>query len=106
MRRGLPLTGRQVLLLAATSALVIPLLLPEMHERYFYLAEVLLVLAAVVNGWYALPATGIQVASISTYLSYLLDVRTMPLGWVAWLAVASAAGAAVLLAAELRSGRR
>ena len=104
LRRGLPLTGGQVLLLAATSTLVIPVLLPEMHERYFYLDEVLLVIAAFVDWRYALPAAGIQLASITTYLSYLSNRTVLPLGWAAWLAVASAIGAAALLSAELRSG--
>ncbi|MEZ5199885.1 MAG: glycosyltransferase 87 family protein [Micropruina glycogenica] len=95
--RGAPLTGRQILLLAATSTLLIPLLLPEMHERYFYLAEVLLVLAGFIDARYWWAAAGIQLASISTYLSYLLDRTTVPLGWAAVLAGAAGVVACMLL---------
>ena len=92
------------MLLAATSTLVIPMLLPEMHERYFYLAEVLLVVAAFVDWRFVLPAVGIQLAGITTYLSYLANRTVVPLGWAAVVAVLAALGAAVLLVLAL--GRR
>jgi len=60
------LSAGEIVLVAATSALLIPLLLPQMHERYFYLAEVLLVVACMVDRRFAVAALGIQVASIST----------------------------------------
>lgn len=81
------LAGGEIVLLAATSTLVIPMLLPEMHERYFYLAEVLLVVAAFVDWRFVLPAVGIQLASITTYLSYLANRTSVPLGWAAVVAV-------------------
>lgn len=96
------LDAPQVLLVAATCALVVPLLLPEMHERYFYLAEVLLTLAAFVDWRWALPALGIQAASTTTYLAYLLDTHLVPLGAAAAVALASGLGAAVLLVLALR----
>jgi Gpi18-like mannosyltransferase len=102
--RATPLTARQILLLAATSTLIIPLLLPEMHERYFYLAEVLLVLAGFVDARYWWAAAGIQLASISTYLSYLLNRTTMPLGWAALLACAAGVVVVVLLPGAVKEG--
>lgn len=95
------LAGSQVLLLAATATLVVPLLLPEMHERYFYLAEVLTVLAAFVDWRYALAAVGIQFASTTTYLNYLLDRHVLSLGIAAGVALAAAVLAAVLLVLDL-----
>ncbi len=99
------LSSGQVLLVAAASALVVPLLLPEMHERYFYLAEVLLVLAGFVDRRFLLPAAGIQFASVTTYLSYLLDRPVFPLGAAAAVALASGIGAAVLLVLALNRPR-
>ena len=104
-RRDRGLDAGQTVLLAATATLVVPLLLPQMHERYFYLAEVLLVLAGVVDRRYLLPALAIQLASVSTYLSYLGTGGLMPLGVAAGLALLGALVAAGLLVHDLE-GRR
>ncbi len=78
--RKRPLVAGEIVLVPATAALLIPLLLPNMHERYFYLAEVLLVVACLVDLRFLIPALGIQVASISTYLGYLRNQPLMPVG--------------------------
>jgi len=96
------LSGVDILLVAATATLVIPLLLPEMHERYFYLAEVLTVLAAFVDRRFIAVATGIQVASISTYLSYLNNTSPLSLGVAAVLALGAGVLAALILVRRLR----
>lgn len=49
LRRRRPLSAGETVLVAATATLVVPLLLPQMQERYFYLAEVLLVVACFVG---------------------------------------------------------
>jgi Gpi18-like mannosyltransferase len=102
LTRHRQLGGAEILLVAATAALIVPLLLPEMHERYFYLAEVLLVLAAFVDVRFALPAAGIQLASISTYLSYFANREVLPLRLMAAVAVAAGLGAAILLVTRVR----
>ncbi|CAL9327131.1 hypothetical protein [Streptomyces sp. SudanB182_2057] len=67
------LTELQVVLAAAASALLVPFLLPNMHERYFYLADVLTVVAAF---WLPrklwLPPVLIQFASLFAYIPFLL----------------------------------
>jgi Gpi18-like mannosyltransferase len=66
------LTTTKVVLLGATSAVLVPFLLPSMHERYFYLAEVLTVIAAFYvprRLWYV-PVL-VQVASFLAYLKVL-----------------------------------
>ncbi|MER5718677.1 glycosyltransferase 87 family protein [Streptomyces sp. NPDC002132] len=76
-RRGLPVSGpavpgltdTRVVLLAACSSIVVPFLLPSMHERYFYVADVLTVLAAFAlprQLWYV-PVL-VQLSSFGSYL--------------------------------------
>lgn len=101
IRRRRVLSPGQILLVAATATLLVPICLPEMHERSFYLGEVLTVLAAFADRRFALPAVGIQLASVSTYLAYLLDRPLVPLSLAAAVAVPSAALAAVLLVRAL-----
>ncbi|MEU1181594.1 glycosyltransferase 87 family protein [Streptomyces sp. NPDC005820] len=66
---GAGLTDTRVVLLAACSALFVPYVLPSMHERYFYAAEVLTVVAAFAlprRLWYV-PVL-VQLASCGSYL--------------------------------------
>jgi Gpi18-like mannosyltransferase len=77
-RRGVPdsglrapgLTDTRIVLLATCSAIVVPFLLPSMHERYFYVADVFTVLAAFLRPrqlWYV-PVL-VQLASFGSYLA-------------------------------------
>jgi len=95
-----------VVLVAATSTLLIPLLLPQRHERYFYLAEVFLVVAAIIDRRFVVAALGIQVESISTYLGYLRDQPLMPLTVAAVFALAAGVAATWLLVQVLRASAR
>ncbi|MEV6298743.1 hypothetical protein AB0M02_04980 [Actinoplanes sp. NPDC051861] len=76
-----------VVLLAATSALLVPFLLPGMHERYFMLAEVLTVIAAfwVPRRMWFVPVL-VQFATFLAYANYLfksgvsvVDLRVLAL---------------------------
>jgi hypothetical protein len=82
----------EVIMVAAAATLLIPLLLPQMHERYFYLAEVLTVIAIFVDRRFVLAAICIQAASISTYLAYLENARNVPLGLAAIVALGAGVG--------------
>ncbi len=102
-RRRRQLSPAEILLVAAASTLIIPLLLPQMHERYFYLAEILTLLACFVGrGWIAAAAC-IQLATITTYLAYLNNTTYVPLGLAALVAMAGAVVAAVVLLRALRT---
>lgn len=71
--RRTELTDREVVLAATVSVLLVPFLLPNMHERYFYLADVLTVVAAFWlprRLWFAPVLT--QFASLCAYLPFLL----------------------------------
>ncbi|MGP4005850.1 glycosyltransferase 87 family protein [Streptomyces sp. 4N124] len=76
------LTTARVVLMGAASAVLVPFLLPSMHERYFYLAEVLTVIAAFYlprRLWYV-PVL-VQVASFLAYLHVLFPAAdSMPPG--------------------------
>ena len=71
--RRVELSESRVVLAAAVTVLLVPFLLPKMHERYFYLADVLTLVAAFWlprRLWYV-PALS-QFASVFSYLPFLL----------------------------------
>lgn len=71
LRRAL-LTDRAILLMAAFMVIAVPFLLPSMHERYFYLADVLSVVTAfLIPRRFYLPLLT-QYGSWSGYSNYLL----------------------------------
>lgn len=74
--RRIELTPTRIVLAATVSALVVPYFLPAMHERYFYLADVLTVIAAfhVPGRLWALPVLE-QFASAFSYAPFLLLSR-------------------------------
>lgn len=67
------LTPARIVLAGTVSVLLVPYFLPAMHERYFYLADVLTVLAAfyLPRRLWALPVLE-QFASVFSYLPFLL----------------------------------
>jgi Gpi18-like mannosyltransferase len=71
--KRIPLTPLRIVLAATVSALLVPYFLPAMHERYFYLADVLTVIAAfyLPRKLWALPILE-QFASFFSYLPFLL----------------------------------
>ncbi|GAA3576215.1 hypothetical protein GCM10022197_36790 [Microlunatus spumicola] len=92
----------EMLLVAATLSLAVPLLLPEMHERYFYLGEVLAVVAVLVDRRFLVVAALMQVATLSTYWSYLRDATVLDLETASVLALAAAVAATAVLVLRLR----
>jgi len=62
--------ARTILLVAALSAALMPYLLPKMHDRYFFVADVMTVALAFVNPglWVTVPL--FQVGSLLAYLAY------------------------------------
>jgi Gpi18-like mannosyltransferase len=67
------MTATRIVLAGTVSVLLVPFLLPAMHERYFYLADALTVLAAfhLPRRLWALPILE-QFASLFSYLPFLL----------------------------------
>jgi Gpi18-like mannosyltransferase len=71
--RRIELTPTRIVMASAVSVLLVPFLLPAMHERYFYLADGLAVIAAfyLPRPLWALPILE-QFASVFSYLPFLL----------------------------------
>lgn len=67
-------TDLTLLAVALLFCVAIPFLLPHMHDRYFFMADALsLVFALVLPGYFAVPAL-IQFASLNSYYAYLRGV--------------------------------
>lgn len=93
------LDDRGILLMALAMAVGIPFLLPSMHERYFYLAEILSVVCAaggIVS--FVIPAL-VQAASMICYDAYITGYYRLRLGLATFL---MACGAALIVIALLR----
>lgn len=74
------LSDRAILLTGTILALGVPLFLPHMHDRYFFLADVLALLLAVL--WprrYAASALLVQTASLGAYHAYLVLRYAFPM---------------------------
>jgi Gpi18-like mannosyltransferase len=77
------LTSTHLLKGALAFAVAIPFLLPYMHERYFYLADVLSIVSAfyVPRTFYV--AIGVQLCSLLSYAPYLINTQVIELRYVA-----------------------
>lgn len=69
--RSWPDTPVNRLLLLACTTLASPYLLPKMHDRYFFLADIFLILLAVAAPRYRAAAFAMQAASLAVYLAFL-----------------------------------
>ena len=73
------LDGTVYLLAAAALSLGIPFLLPYMHERYFFLGGILLVVWACLWPRHTPAAAGAELASPGGYHAYLMGRYLLPL---------------------------
>jgi Gpi18-like mannosyltransferase len=79
LRSSSPLTPVALLRMAFFSCLLIPYVLPKMHERYFYTAEMFGVALAVSVRFYRFVVPLVCLASSLSYLVYLYDRTPVPL---------------------------
>jgi Gpi18-like mannosyltransferase len=73
----------QIVVLAATVALAVPFFLPEMHERYFFLADVLTIVLAFYVRRYWLVAVVVSACSLLSYWPFLWSQTPVSLPLVA-----------------------
>ncbi len=69
------ITNDIMLRLALVFVLVTPFLLPEMHERYFYLADIISLIYVFYFPDYFYIAILIELSSLLSYIPYLMGVR-------------------------------
>lgn len=98
-RRGL--SRRAVFLAGVVFAIGIPLLLPHMHDRYFFLADVLTLTWACTDRRGVLPAVFTQIASLGAYHAYLLLRYAFPMGLGSILLLCAFLFTLISLASEL-----
>ena len=84
------ITDRQLVKLFFLTALLVPFMLPKMHERYFYMAEIFAIVYFIYDRrkWYV-PAV-ITLASLNTYMRYFAahEVHPVQIGFeVDWFAL-------------------
>jgi Gpi18-like mannosyltransferase len=97
------LTGTRIIALATASTLLVPFVMPRMHDRYFFAADVLsIVLAFCVPRLFPV-ALLVQLASVFSYLPFLFDVEPIPLTYVAFANLAAITLLFVWLAREIAS---
>ncbi|HEY3994188.1 MAG TPA: glycosyltransferase 87 family protein [Ktedonobacteraceae bacterium] len=77
------LTSALLIKIALLFALAMPFFLPEMHERYFYLADVLSILYAFSFPRMFYVAIVTQLCSLLSYAPYFLQRQIVPLSYVA-----------------------
>jgi Gpi18-like mannosyltransferase len=78
------LTQAIILKVALVFALAIPFLLPEMHERYFYLADAISIIYAFYFPRYSFIAVSMISCSLLSYAPYLLHTQIVNLAYVAF----------------------
>lgn len=102
LRRG-ALSRRAVFLAGVVFAVGVPLLLPHMHDRYFFLADVLTLTWACMDRRGVLPAVLTQIASLGAYHAYLLLRYAFPMGLGAVMLLLALLWTLAALVREVRS---
>ncbi|WP_420122944.1 glycosyltransferase 87 family protein [Nakamurella sp.] len=83
--RHRPLGEAQIVVLAAAVVLAVPFFLPQMHERYFYLADVLTIVAAFYVRRFWPVAVAVSASSLLSYAPFLWRSTPVALPLVSFL---------------------
>jgi Gpi18-like mannosyltransferase len=83
--RARPLDGPQIILLATATVLAVPFLLPQMHERYFYLADVTTIVAAFYLRRFWPVGVAVSASSVLAYGPFLWRTTPVPLPLVSFV---------------------
>jgi Gpi18-like mannosyltransferase len=81
----IPLTQAIIIKITLTLALAIPFLLPEMHDRYFYLADAVSIIYAFYFPRSFYIAISVQLCSLISYAPYLWHTEIVNLGLIAFV---------------------
>lgn len=97
------LTAQHILTAALILSIGVPLFLPYMHDRYFFLADTLSAVWAVSAYRRAPVPVCVQIASYGGYHAYLTLRYAFPMAWGAWLMLISLTAVTVSLGLSLRT---
>ena len=90
---------------AVLLAVGIPFLLPHMHDRYFFAADILTVIMAFACGKYFAAAPLSQFASLLGYHAYLKMRYLLPMSYGSWALLLVLVMAGTLLFRQLGTGK-
>lgn len=97
------LTVQHILTAALILSIGVPLFLPYMHDRYFFLADTLSAVWAVSAYRRAPVPVCVQIASYGGYHAYLTLRYAFPMAWGAWLMLISLTAVTLSLGLSLRT---
>ena len=97
------LTAQSMILCAALMCLAIPLVLPRMHERYFFLADVLALVVVAYNPKRFYLPLAVGFASYCCYVEALPGPALYPLSYMSLIMIGATALVAYDLARQLRA---
>jgi Gpi18-like mannosyltransferase len=83
--RARPLSEPQIILLATATVLAVPFFLPQMHERYFYLADVMTIVTAFYLRQFWPVAVAVSASSLLAYAPFLWRTTPVPLPLVSFM---------------------
>ena len=99
------LTDRALFTAGAAFAVGIPLLLPHMHDRYFFLADTITLCWACLDRRRGIPAAIlVQIASLGAYHAYLMLRYAFPMAWGSLMLLATLIWTLFCLYQEWRHG--
>ncbi|GLV58056.1 hypothetical protein KDH_48900 [Dictyobacter sp. S3.2.2.5] len=79
------MSNRLLVMLAFIFALCVPFFLPQMHERYFYTADIMSVIYACYIPRQFYLAIGVQLASLFSYAPFLFGITVINLSLLAFI---------------------
>ena len=82
--------------IAAAFAVLVPFVLPAIHERYFYAGGVLAIVCLLIDRRYLIPAIALQLTAVLSYAPFLFRTTIVPLPYVAVLQLAAVVAVVVL----------
>ena len=82
--------------IAAAFAVLVPFVLPAIHERYFYAGGVLTIVCLLIERRYLVPALALQLTAVLSYAPFLFRTTIVPLPYVAVLQLAAVVAVVVL----------
>ncbi|BAB76047.1 hypothetical protein ACN23B_21830 [Anabaena sp. FACHB-709] len=85
----LEITQERLIHLATISVLLLPYILPKMHQRYFYPADICSIILAFYLPQYRWVAIAVQLSSLFSYLGTPIHIKffSIVLGYVLWFVI-------------------